>query len=151
MPVTLGPDGWLMYQNPRFGGIIPVPPGLVALRPPYNGDGQAFATPDGKAVLTMWGAFNVDGNGDLERRWKEDLAEPDRTITYKHKAKSWYVISGVRKDGTGFYSRHTANSQYQAGWQLVYPQAEEKKYAPWVERIAKGYDPRLGKGDDTLE
>lgn len=151
VPVTLGPDGWMMYRNARFGGVIPVPPALVALRPPDNGDGQAFATADGKAVLTMWGGFNVDHLGDLETRWQADLAEPGRTITYKRKTAGWYVISGVMQDGTGFYERYTADRNYIAGWRLTYPQAEEKKYGAWVERIAKSYDARLGEGADTAE
>lgn len=151
VPVTVGKDGWMRYENARFGSVIPVPPGMVALRPPDNGDGQMFATPDGKVQLSVWGAFNVDGNGDLEMRWQEDLAQAGRTLTYKRKTAGWYVISGVMKDGTGFYERYTANAKYVAAWRMTYPQAEEKKYAAWVERIAKGYEVRLGKGVDGVE
>lgn len=149
--VTLGRDGWMTYENARFGGIIPVPPGMKSDDPPYNGDGQRFHSLDEKVTLVMYGAFNVEGNGDLEKRWKEDLAEEGRTITYKRKTADWFVISGVMKDGTAFYQRYTANSKYIAGWSITYPHAEEKKYSAWVERIAKGYQPRLGKGEDTLE
>lgn len=151
IPVTLGKDGWLTYQNSRFGAVIVVPPGMVALQPPYNGDGQAFGTLDGKARLAVYGSFNVEGNGNIEARWKDALAEPGRTITYKRKTETWYVISGIMKDGTGFYEKYTANNKYCSGWRMSYPQAEEKKYAVWIERIAKGYQPRLGKGEDTLE
>ncbi len=150
VPVTLGKDGWMIYENGRFGSVIPVPPGMMALRPPDNGGGQAFVSANGKVRLTVYGSFNVDDFGNLEARWKADLAEEGRTITYKRKTESWYVISGVMKDGTGFYERYTADSKYTAGWQMSYPQAEEKKYSPWIERIAKGYEPRLGKGDDRL-
>jgi hypothetical protein len=150
VPVTLGKDGWMTYQNFRFGSIIPVPPGMLAQRPPDNGGGQSFTTADGKATLSVFGSFNVDGNGDLDARWKEDLAEPGRTITYKRKADGWFVISGVNQDGTGFYERYAANSKYCAGWRMTYPQEAEKKYAPWIERIAKGFEPRLGKGEDTV-
>ncbi|MGV3663453.1 MAG: hypothetical protein ACO1TE_24995 [Prosthecobacter sp.] len=151
VPVTVGKDGWMLHKNARFGSVLPVPPGMVALRPPDNGDGQTFASADGKVTLAAWGAFNVDGNGDLEPSWQAALAEPGRTITYKVKKAGWYVISGVMKDGTGFYERHTASSKYVAGWKMTYPQAEEKKYSPWVERIAKGYEARLGQGVDRLE
>lgn len=149
VPVTVGKDGWMIYQNERFGGILPVPPGMVPTRPPDNGDGQRFVSSDGKVILFIYGSFNVEGNGDLEPRWKEALAEPGRTITYKVKKDGWYVISGVMQDGTGFYERYTANSRHGAGWQMTYPQAEEKKYAPWVERVAKGHLPNLGKGYDN--
>jgi hypothetical protein len=150
VPLTPGKDGWMVYKNVRFGSVLPVPPGMVAQRPPDNGGGQSFTTADGKVTLLVFGSFNVDGNGDLDARWKDALAEPDRTITYKRKAEGWYVISGVNKDGTGFYERYDANSKYCAGWEMTYPQELEKKYAPWIERIAKGYEPRLGKGEDTV-
>ncbi len=151
VPVTLGKDGWMIYENPRFGSIIPVPPAMVPLRPPDNGDGQAFVSPDGTVVLTVYGAFNVDGNGDLEARWQADLAEAGRTITYKRKTPGWFVLSGVLPDGTGFYERYTADSKHVAAWRITYPQAQEKKYAPWIERIAKSYQPRLGQGADRIE
>lgn len=151
VPVTIGQDGWMTYVNPRFGSAIPVPPGLVPLRPPDNGDGQRFATPDGKVELVAWGAFNVDGNGDLDTTWQAALAEPGRTITHKVRKAGWYVISGVMKNGTAFYERYAANTEYVAGWKITYPQAEQNKHAPWVERIAKGYEARLGQGIDRLK
>ena len=150
VPVTLNKDGWMIYHNPRFGCVLPVPAGMKPLRPPDNGDGQAFVSADGKVTLIACGGFNVDNTGDIAERWKNALAEPDRTITYKRKTDAWFVISGVCKDGTGFYEKYTANKNYFALWTMTYPQAEEKKYAAWVERIAKGYEARLGKGGDTL-
>jgi len=150
VPVTLGQDGWMVYENPRFGFILPVPPGMKALRPPENGDGQAFATLDHKVKLTGWGCFNVEDLGNVESRWKAALEEPDRTITYKRKTATWFVVSGVTKDGAGFYEKYTANKHYGSGWTMTYPQADEKKLAPWIERIAAGYQPRFGKGHDVL-
>lgn len=151
IPVTLGKDGWMVYENARFGSVIAVPPGMVPTRPPDNGDGQGFSTPDGKVSLAAFGCFNVDGNSDLAVRWKDALAEPGRTITYKRKTESWFVVSGVTEGGMGFYERYTANSKYGAGWYMHYPQSEEKRYSGWIERIAKSYEARLGKGADTVE
>lgn len=149
--VVLERDGWMRYTNARFGFVLPVPPGMKSTRPPDNGDGQAFVSLDGKVTLTGWGSFNVDNFGDVEARWKDELEEKDRTITYKRKTENWYVVSGVQKDGTGFYIRYEANKNYCAGWMITYPQDQEKKVAPWIERIAKSYKPELGKGYDTLE
>jgi hypothetical protein len=151
IPVTVGNDGWLFYTNGRFGVAFPVPPGMKALRTPDNGGGQAFATIDGKVTLKGGGAFNIDEMGSVENRWKDALAEPNRTITYKVKKANWYVVSGVTKAGMGFYERYDANEKYTAGWSMTYPQVDEKKYAPWIERIAKGYEPRFGKGFDGVE
>lgn len=148
VPVTLGKDGWMLYENPRFGFVLPVPPGMKALRPPDNGGGQAFAAADGKVTLTGYGSHNVDNMGDVEANWKEELAAKGRTITYKKKADGWYVISGTTAEGSGFYTRYSADKKHSAGWSITYPQADEKRYAAWVERIAKGYEARLGKGQD---
>lgn len=150
VPVELGADGWLAYRNARFGFLLPVPPGMKALRPPDNGGGQAFETLDGKVRLAGWASFNVDGLGDVDRRWAEELAEGKRSITYKRKTGSWYVVSGVDEDGTGFYIRYTADKDHACGWSITYPQKEEKKYQAWIERIAKDHEPRLGEGVDGV-
>lgn len=148
VPVTLGKDGWMLYENPRFGFVIPVPPGMQALRPPDNGGGQAFTSADGKITLTSYGSHNVDNMGDVEANWKDELAAKGRTITYKRKEDGWYVISGVMDNGTGFYTRYEADKEHSAGWSLTYPRKDEKRCAALVERIAKGYEARLGKGQD---
>lgn len=148
--MTLGKDGWMIYENPRFGFVLPVPPGMVALRPPDNGDGQEFATSDRKVKLTGWGCFNADDVAGIEARWKAALAEPERTITYKRKTATWFVVSGVAKNGAGFYERYSADKRYGSGWTMTYPQAEGKRFEPWIERIAAGYQARLGKGQDGV-
>ena len=149
--VILGKDGWMTYENPRFGFVIPVPPGMKPDRRPDNGDGQRFFSADEKVSLVASGSFNVDRFGDVEKRWQEELAEKGRKITYKRKTDTWFVISGVNDDGTAFYMRYTADAKYCATWIITYPHADEKRLAPWVERIAKGYEARLGRGDDTIE
>jgi len=151
VPVVLLKDGWMFYRNVRFGCGLPIPPGMKALRPPDNGDGQVFASLDDKVQIRVSGHFNVDRMADVEKSWESQLAEKERTITYKRKADGWYVVSGVNKDGTGFYRKYVANEKYWATWTITYPQAEEKRYAPWIERMAKEFDPALGKGGDTLE
>lgn len=151
VPVTVGKDGWMRYENPRFGFVILVPPGMGAQRPPDNGAGQAFISPDGRVSLVASASFNVDHLGDLEKRWNEELAEKGRKITYKRKTDGWFVLSGENDDGSAFYMRYTANEKYCATWIMTYPHAEDKLHAPWVERIAKGYDARLGQGEDKLE
>jgi hypothetical protein len=151
VPLEAGKDGWRVYRNARFGMVLPVPPGMNPTRPPDNGGGQAFKSADGSVSLAVYGHFNLDGLGDVDARWKTALEEPDRTITYKRKTEEWFVVSGVTKDGTGFYERYVANSKYFCGWEMTYPQKEEKKYSSWIERIAKGFLPSLGKGEDTIE
>lgn len=149
--VVLGRDGWMTYTNGRFGCSIAVPPGMGATRPPDNGGGQEFATPDGKVRLLVGGYFNIDETDLVSEEYEQALAKKNRTITYKRKTADWYVVSGVTADGTGFYEKLTANKKYASGWSMTYPQSQEKLYAPWIERIAKEYRANLGKGHDTVE
>ncbi len=152
VPVLLGKDGWMTYENPRFGFLLPVPPGMKTERPPDNGGGQSFVSADGKVTLVGWGHFNVDDAiAGVDAAYKDELAKEGRTITYKRKTETWYVVSGVNKDGSGFYVKYSADAKYYAGFSIRYPQADEKKYQPWIERIAKEWQARLGKGADTLD
>ena len=152
VPVLLGKDGWMTYQNPRFGFSLPVPPGMKTERPAENGGGQTFTSADGKVSVGGWAHFNVDNDTQsVEAAFKSELALPGRTVTYKKKTDGWYVVSGVNKDGTGFYIKYAANAKYAAGFSITYPQADEKKYLAWIERVAKDWQPRLGKGGDTLD
>ena len=150
VPVLLGKDGWMVYENARFGFSLPVPPAMKAERPPDNGGGQAFTSADGKVHLTGWAHFNADGAASVDAAWEEELAAPDRTVTYKRKTDGWFVVSGVNKDGTGFYTKYFADAQYFAAFSISYPQADEKKYQPVIERVAKDFQPRLGKGADGI-
>ncbi|HWB05648.1 MAG TPA: hypothetical protein VG796_21695 [Verrucomicrobiales bacterium] len=152
VPVLLGKDGWMTYQNPRFGFSLPVPPGMKTERPPDNGGGQSFVSADGKFKVAGWGHFNADeATMSVDAAFKSELAIPGRTISYKRKADGWYVVSGVNRDGTGFYTKYAADTKHVAGFSITYPQADEKKYQAWIERIAKAWQARLGKGEDTLE
>jgi hypothetical protein len=151
VPLTAEKDGWQIYRNARFGMVLPVPPGMTAQRPPDNGGGQAFRSADGKAELLTWGSFNIDGLGDVAKRFEAALIEPGRTITYQRKTEKWFVISGTRKDGSAFYERYDADAKYCSGWLVTHPQEDEKKWSALIERIAKGYAANLGEGADTLE
>jgi hypothetical protein len=152
VPIVLAQeDAWRLYENPRFGFVIPVPPGMRNERPPDNGDGQSFVSRDGRIRLAAWGSFNVDGFDDVEARWKEELAVEGRTVTYKRKTAGWFVVSGIEADGSHFYLRHSADSKHSAGWLMTYPASDEARASAWIERIAKGYEARLGKGADRIE
>lgn len=95
----------MIYENPRFGFRLPIPPGMKPTRPPMNGDGQNFISLDSSVALTAWGSFNVDNFGDVDARRKAALAQPDVIITYQRKTDHWFVISGTNSDGTAFYER----------------------------------------------
>ena len=113
VPSGAAERGWQPYHNARFGYSVDVPTAYLFARPaPDNGDGLSFAGGDGRVFLTVWGASNALAwslNGFCEAA----LARNDvGTLTYKRKAKTWYVLSGYRTiDGSAgpheaiFYER----------------------------------------------
>lgn len=148
VPVLLQSDGWMIYRNPRFGFLLPVPPGPGSDTPPTNGDGQSFTSTDGLITLTGSGWRNEDGYR-LKESWMHEWGVEGRKITYQRKEKDWYVISGVDSNGRAFYSRFVADQHYVAEWEITYPISQEKKVIPWIDRISRDYDPRLGSGEEA--
>lgn len=60
LPLPLpAPAGWTAYTNARFGFRVFAPAGWKSGRPPDNGDGLSFTSPDGKSTLAAWGGFHV--------------------------------------------------------------------------------------------
>lgn len=137
-------ERWQTYTNARFGFRLVHPPGLVASRPPENGDGREFHTKDKEFSLRAYGHFLQKGD-TLEKLWNEELKDLGAAVTYKKKGADWYVVSGV-KDGTEFYHKTFTKEGNFSAFRITYPHAKAKQYDPWVERIAKSFVPFL-KGD----
>lgn len=140
-------ESWPEYKNARFGFLLKYPAGLVASREPDNGGGREFHSKDKEFSVTAFAHFLMVSDGDsLEKQWADELKELGDTVTYKKKTKDWYVVSGVTKGGTEYYHKFFASGSVYAAFQITYPHASNKKYDPWVERIAKEFVPFL-KGD----
>ena len=92
---------WRKYTNERFGFVLSYPATLVASREPDNGAGREFHTRDKAFSLSVQAHFlSPDTGNTFESNWNEELNTPGVTITYKRKAKDWYVVSGVTREGT---------------------------------------------------
>ena len=140
---------WKQYVNARFGFLFSRPSELIASREPDNGGGMEFHTKDSEFSVAASGHFLIDGD-NLEKNWNSELAELGATVTYKHKAANWYVISGV-KGGTEYYHKACVNGDNAVELHITYPHAKNKQYDPWVEKIEKSLVPFL-KGDyDRVE
>ena len=143
---------WKKYTNARFGFVLMYPPVLVAGREPTNGGGREFHLPNKEFSVATSAHFFVPDSGDsFDKRWEEELQIPDVNITYKKKADNWYVVSGVAKDGTEFYHKLYRKGSNWAAFEITYPHAQNKKYDPWVTRIAKEFVPFLAGDYDRLE
>jgi hypothetical protein len=143
---------WKEYDNARFGFVLKYPGSLVASREAENGDGREFHSRDREFSVSAVAHFFVPDTGDsFDARWKEELETPDVTITYKKKADTWYVVSGVAKDGTEYYHKLYIKGSSWAGFHITYPHAKHQKYDSWVARIEKSFIP-FREGDyDRLD
>jgi hypothetical protein len=143
---------WKKYVNKRFGFSLSYPATLSASRTPENGAGLEFHTANKEFSLLAEGGFLLVDDGDsLDKRWQGELDSLGDTITYKKKADTWYVISGVAKDGTEYYHKLCTKAGNWAAFNITYPHAKNKQYDPWVQRIEKSFVPFL-KGDfDRVE
>jgi len=151
-PINAADVRWKEYDNARFGFVLKYPGSLVASREPTNGDGREFHSRDREFSVAAMAHFFVPDSGDsFEARWKEELETPDVAINYKKKADTWYVVSGVSKDGTEYYHKLYTKGANWAGFHITYPHAKGKKYQDWVTRIEKEFVP-FREGDyDRLD
>ncbi len=129
------------YVNRRFGYKIKFPADLIAGRHPENGAGRSFSTPDKEFVVYTQAHFIQDERNSLDDYWNSEIEALKKTITYKKKGKSWYVISGVDVEGHEFYKKFSVKGGNCAEFTIEYPHAKNKKYDPWVEKIVKSFVP----------
>ena len=135
---------WKEYVNGRFGFKIPYPASLVPQREPDNGGGRRFVSKDGKVELVAHAHYIGLNEGDsFHDRWNEALKEYGKSVTYKRKAATWFVISGVLPDGTEYYEKLHVQKHNYAAFKITYPHAATAVYSPWVEKIAKEFVPFL--------
>jgi hypothetical protein len=136
-------DKWAMYMNPRFGTIVDYPASVFTVRdaPPDNGDGQSFHSGDGHAQLSVYGAYNAEG--DTPQRYLDKLADKD--VTYRRATAHYYVMSGTR-NGELFYER--CNFQPRGDvigcFFVSYPAQDKTAWDPIVTRLGKSL--RFGGG-----
>jgi hypothetical protein len=140
--------GWKKYTNARFGFSVEYPPTLQASREPDNGAGREFHTANKEFSLTAHAHFIgvADEKESIDTLWSDALKELGSTITYKKKTATWYVVSGVTKEGTEYYHKLHTEGKNMAEIRISYPHAKNAKYDPWVERISKSFIPFL-RGD----
>ena len=135
------------YVNARFGARADVPANWRADRPPENGDGQRFISPDGKASITVSGIFHVE---DTIKEAIDSRARPDGVaVTYVKRDSRGVVASGLKGDQI-IYTRSILTCRdtiWNTVW-IEYPSAEKQKYDALVSRVAGSLrGGRSGDGD----
>ena len=128
---------WRAYTNARFGVAVEYPDVFsVRSAEPDNGDGQSFATADGRAKLTVYGSYNADG------RTPAQLLEAYKTegvdYSYAQTGRGWFVLSGTKGDTIGYMRCNLGPRADVVGcFDIEYPAAEAARWAPVVERLGR--------------
>jgi hypothetical protein len=136
---------WTTYHNPRFGTTADVPAGWRPGPRPENGDGLEFASPDGRAHLTISGSVNAFET-IAESMEIYEKPEEGETITYKHREARAITLSGTKKDLI-FYEKHILSCRDQV-WNsiyLEYPATSKSAFDPLVAHIAHSLRPGISE------
>ena len=108
--------------------------------PDHRPNGSLHSFTNVRFTLTDHGHFLIDTT----------LADHGETITYKASHDTWFVISGVRPDGTEYYRKfHTRNGNW-AEFIATYPHRLNQTYDPVVEHLAKTFEPFLKGNYDRI-
>lgn len=89
--------GYASYTNPRYGFTALWPSFLRAQPPPTDGDGQAWASPDGRVVLSAYGANNVFSYSPVQ----DEAADAHGiSVTYSAISGNVVTVSGFKDNGS---------------------------------------------------
>jgi hypothetical protein len=129
-------DAYRTYHNDRFGVSADVPRDWKAGRPPENGDGLKFTSPDGAATLIVSGGYRI-ADSVAEALNSEQAADEGETITYQTRASRTAVISGMR-GATIFYRKVVVSCKDQVmnHVSIEYPLARKQQFDALVSHIA---------------
>ncbi len=130
------------YENVRFGYAISFPVGAFKGQGESdNRDGQRFVSPDGKAILTVYGSHNVDDAPVKALLKTAMLAE--KSVTFRRQKGNWFVLSGYR--GDTIYYRKTIADNVLVTFDLVYPKAQRRQYRSIVHILSHTLRRTIGR------
>ena len=129
-------DAYRTYHNDRFGVSADVPRDWRAGRPPENGDGLKFTSPDGTTTLIVSGGYRM-ADSVAEALNSEQAADEGETVTYQTRAPRMAVISGMRGQ-TVFYRKVVVSCKDQVmnRVSIEYPLARKQQFDALVAHIA---------------
>lgn len=131
------------YCNNRFDYCIDYPKDTIYPQPESpNGDGRVFKNKNGDKVLTVYGRWAMNTNGDdmtIKQQYEEDLQDNDnRTITYQKLGADYFVISGYQ-DKKIFYQKTILKKGAFCYAVLRYNESDKALYDKVSERIFNSF------------
>lgn len=131
---------WTVFEHPRYGYELPVPPGVRAVGVPEKATETKFISADGDFTMTAWGGSSPDFPPRvLESQWKEARSHWGTSISYERKGRSWFVVSGVDRKGTEFYQKFMVHGDQVATFTLTYPHSRVREFDSWVSTIGERF------------
>ena len=143
-------SGLATYRNERHGYTLSYPTAQLIAFPAATPDGLQFVSKDGKARVLVGTLANFDGKTLKNyRTFLLNESYPGAAITYAPVRGTWFVLSGIRSDGTtAFYQRvnFVCGGKNINSWTVVFPDAQKNDvYSPLIEQVHRDY--RLGDGN----
>ncbi len=131
---------WSQFLHPWSGYEFPVPPGMRAVGEPADSPETTFVSTDGSFVISAWGGQSTPAPASLlDEEWRAAMQRPGRSINYRRRAASWFVVSGTERDGTEFYEKFLSRGNQVAAFSLKYPRSRLREFEPWVEKIEDNF------------
>jgi hypothetical protein len=126
------------YANARFNYTIKYPLNiLIPQGESANGDGQKFISPDGQAILTVWGEYNALDES-LKNRYNEVLNKLSGSITYKILKDNVFVISCYQGNKIFYQKTILINSMFKT-FIITYSKSYRQLFDPIVKEISSSF------------
>lgn len=128
------------YCNARFDFCIPYPNILIQQEESEKDDeakwdGVKFVSKDGRIRMSAWGWDNV--NIDMQYQTQQEGLD----VTYKVMKKTFFVVTGWKRDGSGYYCKtkivrdNNGNIDHVISFDFTFPREEKPECAPLIEYI----------------
>ena len=131
------------HDNDKHGFSLTYPTDTFVALPISTPDGFQAVSRDGNARLLVGTISNFDGKGLADyRTFLLNAAYPGAKIDYAPVRPTWFVVSGVRKDGiTAFYQRvnFVCGGRNINSWAVIFPAGQEPVYSKIIDQIHRDY------------
>jgi hypothetical protein len=131
--------GYDSYTNPRYGFTALRPSFFTAQPPPVDGDGQAWASPDGRVLLSAYGTNNVFNYSP-----RQDEAADARSlfVVYTNISGNVVTVSGYKDNGrTIVYQRDVVGAGAIDTIYWSYPANQKARWDAAVTVTALAFQP----------
>jgi hypothetical protein len=131
------------HDNDKHGFSLTYPKDTFVALPISTPDGFQAVSRDGNARLLVGTISNFDGKNLADyRTFLINAAYPGAKIDYAPVRPTWFVVSGIRKDGaTAFYQRvnFVCGGRNINSWAVIFPAGQEPVYSKIIDQIHRDY------------